>query len=216
VKLARFLGAAAVVLGAATSAQAATLNLTLAVDNAYSVYLSTSDAVLGSLIGSGSDWKSPDGFFTPLSANTTYFIHVIGTNVGTPGDGNPDAFIGSFNIIGGGYTFSNGGTSLLTDTSHWRAIEASDNTTWTTPISAPQSFAANGGGIWNSARPGPEPGIDALAQWIWSNPDNGQFADFSTTITATTPLPAALPLFGTGLAVIGLLVRRRRKRVVSA
>ena len=37
----------------------------------------------------------------------------------------------------------------------------------------------------------------------------------SFTITATTPLPAALPLFAGGLGVIDLLTRRRKQKIAA-
>ena len=37
-----------------------------------------------------------------------------------------------------------------------------------------------------------------------------------TTADATTPLPAALPLFAGGLGVMGLLARRRKRKAVAA
>src|SRR5262249_52462722 len=76
------------------AASAAVLNLNLTADNAFSVYLATSDSQLGTLIGSGNNWPSTYNFTTTLNAGTNYFIHVIGTNwtsangfpFGPPGD----------------------------------------------------------------------------------------------------------------------------------
>jgi hypothetical protein len=50
--------------------------------------------------------------------------------------------------------------------------------------------------------------------WIWGG---GEFADESFTIdviapTTTTPLPATLPLFATGLGALGLLGWRRKRK----
>jgi hypothetical protein len=48
--------------------------------------------------------------------------------------------------------------------------------------------------------------------WTW-----GSAADqsFTIEIEATTPLPAALPLFATGLGALGLLGWRRKKKVAA-
>ena len=37
-------------------------------------------------------------------------------------------------------------------------------------------------------------------------------ADFETLDVAPVPLPAALPLYGTGLAILGLMGWRKRRR----
>jgi MSHA biogenesis protein MshQ len=126
-RFASIMGGLALAIGAA-SASASTLNLNLTADNAFTVYLSTNDAVLGTQIGLGKDWPTTYSFSTTLTPGSNYYIHVIGTNwtsangfpFGPPGDpSNPDAFIGSFNISGGGFKFANGLTSLSTDTTHW-------------------------------------------------------------------------------------------------
>jgi hypothetical protein len=200
------------------SANAAILNLNLTADNAFAVYLSTNDAVLGTPIGSGNDWPTTYSFSASLNPGSNYYIHVIGTNwtsangfpFGPPGDpSNPDAFIGSFNLSGGGFKFANGLTSLSTDTTHWSAIVAPDNVNWVLPTTTPQAFAVNGGGIWGSARPGPETNIDAAAQWIWSQPDTGLYADFSTQISAV-PEPSTWAMMILGFFGIGLVAYRRR------
>lgn len=240
-KIARFLTVAAIGFAAPISAQAATLNLSVTADNAFSVYLSTNDATLGTLVGSnlgGVDSQWQQSF--PLSANLTnpiYFVHVIGTNYNNanglfPADGtpngtapNPNAFLGQLSISGGGYAFANNSASLLTNSTpgEWRGIGAADNTSWTLPTVDVQSFGNNGGNnIWGNALGGPVPGISTSADWIWSLPDNTNYADLSTTITCLecaplqpTPLPAALPLFVSAMAGMGGLLGWRRKRALK-
>jgi hypothetical protein len=49
--------------------------------------------------------------------------------------------------------------------------------------------------------------------YSWEN----KFTNLTGTVAVVTPLPAALPLFATGLGVMGLLGwRRRRKAAMSA
>src|SRR5271165_6685189 len=129
--------AVSAVLGLAYAAPsgAATLDLNLTVDNQFAVYLSSSDSVLGTFVGSGDAWQTTYSFSDPLGAGRQY-IHVIATNWttdnglwGSPGTpngtgGNPDGFIGTFSISGQGYTFANGLTTLSTDTTDWRADPA--------------------------------------------------------------------------------------------
>jgi hypothetical protein len=234
-RFARLFAVAAIGIVGPISAQADTLNLSLTADNAFAVYLSTSDNVLGTLIGTNvggpaGQWSGSVSLSSSLSAPTSpYYIHVIGTNYtlasgtwptpGTPnGTGsNPNAFLGQFSITGtDGYKFANGTTSLLTNATDWRAIAATDNVSWTQPLANAQAIGANGIGPWGNVS-----GISSIAQWIWSNPDNTLFADFSTTIAladenvAPTPLPGALPLFVAGLGMMGALGWRRKRRTLA-
>jgi hypothetical protein len=194
------LAAAAIVLAAAGSAQATTLNLSLTADNAFSAYLSTSDSTLGTLIGSGGDWTSTFNFSQPL-AGTPLFLHVVAAN-----GGGPDGFIGSFSLSDASYHFSNGSQALDTDTANWKADPWSG--AWTTPAGAPVSFGANGVGPW-----GPRAGISGSAQWIWSSPDNG-VAEFSTQLTGpgsgSVPEPASWAVMLLGMLGTGAVLRMRR------
>jgi LPXTG-motif cell wall-anchored protein len=188
---------------AAGTAEATTLSLNLTADNQFSAYLSNSDSTLGTLIGSAGDWTTTASYATQLTGNTPYYLHVIATNWG-----GPDGFIGSFTLGDATYQFSNGLQSLSTNTVNWNAVAASDNVSWTVPTVLAQSYGTNGVGPW-----GTRPGIDPAAQWIWSNPDNGAYADLSTEISVSAvPLPAALPLFGAAMAgLAGLGLKKRRK-----
>ena len=207
----------------AASANAAILDLSLTADNQFAVYLSTSDATLGTPLGGGADWQTTVSLSTTLAAGSNYYIHVIGTNwtsangfsFGPPGDkNNPDAFIGSFSISGGGFKFANGSTSLVTDTTNWKAIAATDNISWTAPTTAPQAFALNGGGIWGSVH-GPEIGISPNAQWIWSVPDNGLYADFSAQISAV-PEASTWAMMILGFVGVGFMAYRRKRSAMLA
>jgi hypothetical protein len=217
----------AALIGAALSAialnaaSAATLTLNLIVDNQFDVYLSNNNAVLGTLIGSGSDWPTTFTFSTPLTGSTNYYIQVVGTNWTTlnpgtppfaPGSDNPDAFIGTFSITGGGFQFANGLQTISTDAVSWFGVPKLDNTTWTDPTgNLVQAFGPNGCCIWGANKPGPESNIDSGAQWIWSNPDNGRFADISTAISAV-PEISTWVLMLLGFAGIGIVAYRRTKK----
>jgi len=192
-------------IAAAGAANAATLSLKLTADDQFSAYLSTSDSTLGTLIGSGGSWASTFDLSTPLTGSSPYYLHIVGANSG----GGPDGLLGQFDLSGGGFTFANGTTSLLTNTSNWRASDALNSSTWTAPVGAPQSFGANGVGPW-----GAHSAIDSNAQWIWSSPDSTAYADFSTTISAVAsaaPEPGVWAMMITGLGLLGLSLRQRRQ-----
>jgi hypothetical protein len=243
-----FVAAAAFGLAAPLSAQADTLSLTLTADNAFSVYVSTNDSQIGTLVGTNlgldaGQWAQSFSYNFNLntSDSSSYYIHVIGTNYnsangrwGSPGTlngggDNPDAFLGQFSIGGtDGYVFAaNATASLLTNSNpgQWRGIDALNDTSWTLPTNGVQDFGTNGGSnIWSAVHGVVTP-ISTSAYWIWSLPDNGGYADFSTKIMLassdvvppTTPVPAALPLFATGLGALGLMGwRRKRKAATSA
>jgi hypothetical protein len=203
----------------ATSANASTLNLNLTADNEFKVYLSTNDADLGSLVGSGNNWQQTYPFSVELGSASTYYLHIIGTNWtnenGFPqfprfDANNPNALIGSFNITGGGFVFGNGASSISTDTTHWKAIGVDDNTSWTTPTGAPQSFGLNGASPW-----GTRPNIDSSAEFIWSNPDNRLYSDFSIQISAV-PEASTWAMMILGFLGLGLFGYRKTLKASGA
>lgn len=201
-------------------AHAATLNLTIATDNFYTVYLSTNDGVLGNAatIGSGANWQAnpPNTFSQPLGSSPVYFIQIVGGNDGAYSSGNPAALLGSFSISGSGYTFANGGTSLLTDTTNWLASNSATVSPWSTPNGTPVSLGTNGGAnIWTNNYTGAIPGISGTAQWIWSQDPTSQYAFFSTEIVAT-PLPTAWIMLLGGLLSFGWLAYRRPKHALAS
>ena len=218
-----------------------TLTGTLTADNQFSVYLSSSANTLGTLVASGGEWQTTFTFTTPLTARVEY-LQVIATNWTTDnglwstagtrnGSGsNPDGFIGAFSINIGGtsYKFANNTTSLLTDTTDWQADPAPIPQTtqwpitalpaWSAPTGTPQAYAYNGGGVWGPDLGGAEPGIPSNAQWIWSNPDNLDYAEFSTTITDSPAAPEVstwtMPVSGFG--ALGFAALRRSKRAPAS
>jgi hypothetical protein len=234
-KIKRAILVAAIGLVAPMSAQATTLSLTVTADNAYALYLSTDDGILGTLIPGSNTYGGPAGQWSTATTYTVdltapvYYLHVIGSNYtpdnglwsngGTPNGtgGNPNAFLGHFSISGGGgYAFNNSSTSLDTEATDWFGIAVADNASWTTPVNNVQSFGANGVAPWGFIS-----GIPASAEWIWSDPDNAAYADLSTKImnldaVLVTPLPAALPLFASGLGAIGFLGWRRKRKNARA
>lgn len=197
----------------ATASQAATVTGNLTADNQFSVYISTSDSTLGTLLASGNNWPTTYSFSTPLTSGT-YYLHVVGDNFGGPANmagGNPDAFIGQFSLTGN-YVFANGTQSLLTNTTDWRATDATGGAAnWNSaPSGTPISYGTNGGSnIWTNNNGGhPLNNISTNAQWIWSSPDATGEAFFSTTISAV-PEPSTWAMMIFGFLGVGFLAYRR-------
>ena len=90
----------------------ATLSGSLTVDNSFRAYLSTSATQAGREIASGNDWRRTYSFSNVLlTEGQDYYLHVTGVDVGVIA-----AFMGSFSLTGGGFTFSNGLQTLTTNT----------------------------------------------------------------------------------------------------
>jgi hypothetical protein len=186
-KSAIFAGLAAAVIGfAATDGQAAVLTGSLTADNQFQVYISTNDSDLGTLIGSGNNWQATYSLTSPNLTAGTYYLHIVGYNDGgiaVPGS-NPDAIIGEFHLTGD-YRFANGSTTLLTNTTDWRASDAPYTGLppggWVAPTGAPISFGANSDhNIWYNNGGGQRPGINSSALWIWSSVKNSQAVDLES------------------------------------
>lgn len=195
----------------AADANATTLSGTLSVDNLFTAYISTDDAVLGTTIATGADWTKAVSFGgVGLTPGLTHYLHVVGTNAG-----DVQMFIGKFTLSDTNFQFSNGGQTLLTDTLNWKADPFNKPGGPLPPAGTPLSFG------FNSVCCTAWGGFDGLngAQFIWANSPEWQ-AYFSAAITPLapieTPLPAAFPLFATILAGGGLIRWVRKRKVVGA
>ncbi|MBR0725072.1 PEPxxWA-CTERM sorting domain-containing protein [Bradyrhizobium manausense] len=196
----------------ATASQAATLTGNLTADNQFSVYISTNDSSIGTLLTQGNNWPTTYSFSTNLTSGT-YYLHVVGDNFFGPANmagGNPDAFLGQFSLTGN-YVFSNGSQSLLTNTTNWRASDATGGAVnWSAPSGTPISYGTNGGSnIWTNNNGGqPLSNISTSAQWIWSSPDLTGEMFLSTTISAV-PEPSTWAMMIFGFLGVGFLAYRR-------
>lgn len=192
-------------------ASATTLSGSLAADNAFYAYLSTSPTSLGTLVaGNGSDpccsafyWENVYPI-TPqtLAPGTTYYLQVDVNNWGGPG-----GLLGSFDLSDSSFEFQNGTQSLITDTTNWTYSYTGFDAA---PLMTPNaSQGQNGVGPW-----GFHPGISSGAYWIWDPNTTYDATDlfFETTITplgGTIPEPASMGLLGGGLVALGLMARRK-------
>ena len=156
-KLTVVLGAACILFSQALAAQSATtLDVSLTVDNEYTLYISTDAGAFGSLIGADSNWPDAETYTdVALSPGVTNYIHVFAKNV--DGSGNPAAFLAELTLSDDLFRFPNGTQSLLTNTTDgWLAGP-------TAPVAAtPVKIGDHGDAPWGEIPP-----ISADADWIW-------------------------------------------------
>src|SRR4051812_499590 len=95
------LGTLAAAAFSASAVNAATLTGTLTADNAFPLYISSSDSALGTAVpaANGTNWRTPVTFTTDLGAGTTWYLHIVAQNYASDSDhtttsgsdGNPNA-----------------------------------------------------------------------------------------------------------------------------
>lgn len=179
---------------AALSAHANTLSAKVNVDNEFDAYISTTDAVTGTLIGSGVNWPTTYSFSTTLNAGQDYYLHVFARDLGSPA-----GFLGQFSLSSTDHSFVNGGQYMLTQPSTFQV----SSTAFGGPYVTPGDLGANGVSPWGNIL-----NVDPTARWIWHPNTNTGRHYFSTKITAAVPEPA------TGAVLAGLIavvIRRKKK-----
>ncbi|CAN5859452.1 hypothetical protein BH11PLA1_BH11PLA1_18140 [soil metagenome] len=178
-------------LGAPALAQV-TLNAAINVDNVFTAFISTSPTLAGTSIANGISWPTTTSGTYVFPGAGTYYLHVLATDQGPPA-----MFIGTFSLSNAaGSTFSNGGTSLLTNATDWVV----SNTGFGMNETAPLDIAGNPGGAWGNL-----PGQAVGARFLWA-PTFTPTVYFSTVITVV-PAPAAAAALG----LAGLAAARRRR-----
>ena len=192
----RYLALCAVFIWGAFAA-ATDLSGRVSVDNEFSLYLSTDDSQLGSLIGSSTDWTTPINFNLSLNTGTTYYLHVVAFN-----DGGPDMFIGTFGLSDANFKFANGTQALNTDTTNWQGNLTGFGNAYSTPL----DYGQDGIAPWGTLN------MDPNARFIWMDPNNGVDVNnyFTTKITpSAVPEPASMAALSLG--ALGLMARRKKR-----
>lgn len=170
------------------------------VDDLVTIYLSTDEDTTGTPLASSGYWGTAATFSNhPLTSGVTHYLQVVGRNTGGPA-----GFLGAFELTGGGFTFANGSTRLLTGDGAWGYSTSG----FGDPTSTPTVLGANGVGPWGLlAGYG-----NTSPSWVWGTDDELQSFYFSAVILPTrddsVPEPTTVVLLGTAAA--GLLWRRRR------
>lgn len=188
-------------LVAACCASATTLTIHMTVDDVFTTYISTSDSVLGTQIGSGNFWPNIITISnSPLTAGVTNYIHVVASN-----NFGPEMFIGDFSLSDTGFHFTNGTQTLVTNTTNWGVSTTGFGGAYLTPFDE----GVQPSGTWGTVSP-----INSGARFIWGGPVcENCTVYFSAAITPQTvgavPEPATFGLLGGGLALV--LLRRTRR-----
>lgn len=198
---------AVLTLAFAANASATTLSGNLTADNEFSIYLSTSQNDLGTLLTSGNNWATTYSFDNiSLVSGQDYYLHVIATNWDYQSHGYyVDAgFLGSFSLSDAGFRFANGTQALVTNITDWTVSPS--NGTWAAPSETPVGDRSNGTSPWGYHSP-----IASDATWIWHESNSTQVAYFATTITAAVPEPSSYALLLAGMSLVGFAASRKKR-----
>ena len=176
--------------------------MNLNVDNSFDVYVSTSDAVLGTFVGNGTNWPTTYNFNTVLTPSVTNYLHIVAVNSGGPG-----GFLGQFSLSDNLFQFANATQNLLTNTTDWNF----STTGFGGPYVSSVDEGANGVGPWNAVA-----GVNANARWIWDPANCGNCTVYfhtaitRTAVTGATPEPGTSILLAGGLALLWRRLARRK------
>lgn len=187
---------ASLLLIASTQVSATMLSGALNVDNGYVAYLSTDNQSQGVQVSAANNWYSTYNFSgVNLAAGQDYFLHIYAYD-----QGGIAGFLGEFNLTGTDHLFSNGQSSLLSNTIDWDVSTSG----WSNYQDA-SYLGGNGASPW-----GTRTGVSSSAEWIWSaDAHNDNYTYFTTAISAAA-VSEPSSLFLMGLGVVGLVVARKK------
>lgn len=175
---------------------ATTLSAKLNVDNAFELYISSNESVLGTLYLSGNSWPTTYTIDTIPVTGSLAYLQVVATDQGAPA-----AFLGEFTLSDEEYRFSNGTQHLLTNTADWTVRQGSFGDAGQSPVSR----GVNGASPWGTRS------VSSSAEWIWSSDLCGSCTRyFSTPIMQAVPEPATYGMMLAGLIGVAVMARRRK------
>ena len=125
------------------------LNVTMTVDDSFTLYISTDDNVLGTFVGTGNNWQQNYQFTAAVTPGVTNFIHVVAVDGGYVA-----GFAGVFNIVSGNFRFENSTNQLDTaERNYWSVSRTGFGQNYEVPTLSnytwPNSFL-NGRAIWTN------------------------------------------------------------------
>ncbi len=194
-------------IGIVSFVNATPVTFTFTADNEIEVIQVRDNGLIDKTTAPGTNsanWRIADTWVSNLAAGDYWAVFEI-ENFGNFSNGNPAAFLGQIDT----------GSEVIVSSASWQ-IKFNDGSSWGN-FGSTTEYGSNGGtNIWTNVNGGnPIAGIASNAQWIWgaNNFSNGDFADAKvrTRFTvAPVPEPTTMLLFGTGIAG---LVGMRRKRI---
>ncbi len=173
------------------------LKADMTVDNGYSLYLSTDDSTLGTLVGKDSDWYGAESYKFTLVPGVTNYLHVKADDWGVIA-----GFIGGYSLSNSDFHFSNGTQNLTTNAEDWKVSKTGFGSNYETPT----AIGKNGVSPWGSFAT-----IPGNAAWIWTNSGMDTYTTryFSAPVFAgALPEPATISF----LVLTGLAVWSRRRK----
>jgi hypothetical protein len=172
--------------------------------------LGVSRASAATLVGTTSDATGIDGLVVD---SVTYDVTFVHDSYDTVYASNTPTFLG--NSIGG----SDAATALVSALNSLAVQTLTGIPTGSEQLllipTQLENFGLSNDGFVVECNVNPCSAPDQFASTTYNNVTNAtQFAttDYAVFVTATTPLPAALPLFATGLGGLGLLGWRRKRK----
>lgn len=187
------------ILGMSAASNATTMTTHMTADDAFQLYISTDDSTLGTLVGSHAWWYDTQTFNLTLTNGVTNYIHIVAWDL----YGGPTALLGDFTVSDSNFKFANNSQDLVTNTVDWKVYTDGFGGTLGTLVSY---------GVNNSSPTwGTMSGISSDANWIWDASHEQRY--FSTAIyvnSTAVPEPTTMLLFGTGIAGLATVARRKR------